>query len=63
MVDAVRAEDGKTYSPAAIQQSYKTCKQISPMTGVEMGTRLVPDLEVGKMVQEEWACQRLIAYC
>ena len=57
MVDAVRAEDGQTYSLAAIQQWFDTGKRTSPMTGVAMGTRLVPDEAVRRMVGQEWARQ------
>jgi len=51
MVDAVRAEDGKTYSLAAIQGWFQTGKRTSPLSGLDMGTQLVPDMSLRQMVQ------------
>ena len=42
MIDAVLAEDGHTYSLAAIQGWLDTGSQTSPMTNLPMGTRLQP---------------------
>ncbi len=46
MVDAVTAEDGHTYSLAAIQAWFNTGKRTSPMTNLEMDTRLRPNAAV-----------------
>ena len=56
-MDAVRAEDGQTYSLAAIQQWFDTGKRTSPMTNLTMGTRLEPDEAIRTMVREERARQ------
>ena len=61
MVDAVRAEDGQTYSLAAIQQWFDTGKRTSPMTNLTMGTRLQADEAIRGMVRDELARQTGLA--
>jgi hypothetical protein len=51
MVDAVVAEDGFTYSLAGIQGWFDTGKRSSPMTGLEIGTLLHPDLAMRQKIQ------------
>ncbi len=50
MVDAVTAEEGHTYSLAAIQAWFATGKRTSPMTNLEIGTRLQPNAAVRSKV-------------
>jgi len=50
MVDAVVAEDGCTYSQAAIQGWFGTGKRSSPMTNLEIGTTLRPNLAMRQRV-------------
>ncbi len=51
MVDAVTAEDGKTYSLASIQAWFHTGSRRSPLTNLEIGTALVPNLMVRSFAQ------------
>jgi hypothetical protein len=51
MVDAVTAEDGKTYSQTAIQQWFDMGNRTSPMTNVEIGTILRPNMLIRCVVQ------------
>ncbi len=51
MVDAVTAEDGKTYSLASIQAWFDTGARRSPMTNLEMGTALVPNLMIRRLAK------------
>jgi hypothetical protein len=50
MVDAVIAEDFHTYSLAAIQQWFDTGARTSPMTNLEMGIYLRPNITIRHMV-------------
>jgi hypothetical protein len=59
MVDAVIAEDNHTYSLAAIQQWFNTGAQTSPMTNVETGTLLRPNLAIRHMVEAVLSHRRL----
>ncbi len=51
MVDAVTAEDGQTYSLASIQAWFDTGARRSPMTNLEIGTALTPNLEIRSLVR------------
>jgi len=51
MVDAVIAEDDHTYSLVAIQQWFDKGKRTSPMTNLEIGTYLRPNMAIRHMVE------------
>lgn len=44
MLDAVVAEDGTTYSQAAIEDWFARGKRVSPLTGKSIGITLRPNL-------------------
>jgi len=51
MVDAVTAEDGRTYSLAAIQRWFDTGARTSPLTNIEIGPDLRPNHWIHRMAQ------------
>jgi hypothetical protein len=59
MLDAVVAEDGHTYSMAAIQQWFDTGKRTSPMTNLEIGTSLRSNRAVCHLVSTVFAQVKL----
>lgn len=59
MVDAVIAEDGHTYSRAAIQGWFATGARTSPMTNLAIGTSLRANRAICQMVTTVFANLKL----
>ena len=57
MTDPVQAEDGRTYSQKALEEWFATCERAerpttSPMTNEPMGTKLAPNMDMRRALEE-----------